>query len=79
MRVTVIATGFDSAYSAKEPAKKPDLIGKIGQHDPEAGEALPGRPKIEPNTIETIDYSEGDELELPNFTYRSPKRIRMDD
>ena len=82
VRVTVIATGFDSAYSAKEPAKEPVgmyLRDKIGQHDAEAGKALPGRPQIEPNTIETIDYSEDDELELPNFTYRSPKRIRMDD
>ena len=78
VRVTVIATGFDSAYSAKEPARG-GLLDKIGQHDAEAGKALPGQPQIELNTIETIDYSEGDELELPNFTYRSPKRIRMDD
>ena len=78
VRVTVIATGFDSAYSAKEPVGA-DLRDKIGQHDAEAGKALPGRPQIEPNTIETIDYSEDDELELPNFTYRSPKRIRMVD
>ena len=68
VRVTVIATGFDSAYSAKEPAKEPVgmyLRDKIGQHDAEAGNALPGRPQIEPDTIKPIDYSEGVELEVP--------------
>ena len=82
VRVTVIATGFDSAYSAEELAKKPVevyLRDKIGQHDAEADKALPGQLQIERNTIETIDYSEDDELEIPDFKYRSPKRIRMDD
>lgn len=82
VRVTVIATGFDSAYSAKEPAKKPargGVIDKIGQHDGEEDPALPGRLQIEPNTIKPIDYSEGIELEIPEFKHLSPKRIRMDD